>query len=271
MIRRFVPVYLITGFIESGKTTLGLTVLGNERFTNGGKVLVLCCEEGEVEWDAKSLEKYKGVLVNLDSADELTTEKLAALDKEYEPTCVIMEYNTMWGIEKLDEFSLPRLWDWAQVVTTADATTFDNYMTNMRKILTDPMKTADMIYVNRCGENFDKSSWRRQLRAMNSAATIMFENLDRAVRLVLCGQHGPSGALRRQAGLPDRPGMEAPGVPEGLLLLRPGGHDLLRQRYRALRLGLPGRTHPGQQNLFPADRPLPHGAGPGRPDRADAL
>ena len=39
MIRRFVPVYLITGFLESGKTTLGLTVLGNERFTNGGKAL----------------------------------------------------------------------------------------------------------------------------------------------------------------------------------------------------------------------------------------
>ena len=54
-------------------------------------------------------------------------------------------------------------------------------MTNMRKLLTDPMKTADMIYVNRCGENFNKSSWRRQLRAMNSAATIMFENLDGTV------------------------------------------------------------------------------------------
>ena len=149
MIRRFVPVYLITGFIESGKTTLGLTVLANDRFTNGGKVLVLCCEEGETEWDDKSLEKYKGV--------------------------------TMWGMEKLDEISLPKLWDWAQVVTTADATTFDNYMTNMRKILTDPMKAADMIYVNRCGENFNKSSWRKQLRAMNSAATILFENLDGTV------------------------------------------------------------------------------------------
>ena len=181
MIRRFVPVYLITGFIESGKTTLGLTVLANERFTNGGKVLVLCCEEGEVEWDEKSLEKHKGVLEVLESADDLTTTRLAQLDRKYEPTCVIMEYNTMWGIEKLDEISLPRLWDWAQVVTTADATTFDNYMTNMRKILTDPMKTADMIYVNRCGENFNKSSWRRQLRAMNSAATILFENLDGTV------------------------------------------------------------------------------------------
>ena len=55
MIRQFVPVYLITGFLESGKTTLGLTVLGNERFTNGGPVLVLCCEEGETEWDEKKL------------------------------------------------------------------------------------------------------------------------------------------------------------------------------------------------------------------------
>ena len=156
MIRRFVPVYLITGFIESGKTTLGLTVLGNERFTNGGRVLILCCEEGETEWDDDSLDKYKGVLVNLDNKDELTTAKLADLDREIEPTCVIMEYNTMWGLEKLDEITL-------------------------RKLLTDPMKTADMIYVNRCGENFNKSSWRRQLRAMNSAATIMFENLDGTV------------------------------------------------------------------------------------------
>jgi len=181
MIRRFVPVYLITGFIESGKTTLGLTVLANDRFTNGGKVLILCCEEGEAEWDEEKLEQYKGVLVNLDGAEELTTERLAALEKEYQPTCVIMEYNSMWGMEKLDEIRLPRLWDWAQVVTTADATTFDNYMTNMRKILTDPMRAADMIYINRCGENFNKSSWRKQLRAMNSAASILFENLDGSV------------------------------------------------------------------------------------------
>ena len=181
MIRRFVPVYLITGFIESGKTTLGLTVLGNERFTNGGTVLVICCEEGEAEWDAKSLEKNKGVLVMLDSAEELTSQRLAELENEYKPSCVIMEYNSMWGLEKLDTIVLPRLWDWAQVVTTADGGTFENYMTNMRKLLTDPMKTADMICVNRCKPDFNKSSWRKQLRALNSAATIFFENTDGTV------------------------------------------------------------------------------------------
>ena len=181
MIRRFVPVYMITGFIESGKTTLGLTVLANDRFTNGGKVLILCCEEGETEWDEEKLKQYKGELVMLDSAEELNAERLVQLDKELEPTCVILEYNTMWGFDKLDELSLPRLWDWAQIVTTADATTFDNYMTNMRKILTDPMKFADMIYVNRCPESFNKASWRKQLRAMNNGATILFENLDGTV------------------------------------------------------------------------------------------
>ena len=178
MIRKFVPVYLITGFLESGKTTLGLTILGNERFTNGGKVLVICCEDGEKEWDAKSLEQNKGVLVMLEDEEELTAARLQALEDEHKPTCVILEYNSMWGIEKLDTLRLPRLWDWAQMVTTADGTTFDNYMTNMRKLLTDPMKIADMICVNRCKPEFNKGSWRKQLRAMNSSATIFFENLD---------------------------------------------------------------------------------------------
>ena len=178
MIRRFVPVYLITGFLESGKTTLGLTILGNERFTNGGKTLIICCEDGEKEWDAASLARGKGVLVMLEDEEEFTAARLQALEDEHKPTCVILEYNSMWGIEKLDTLRLPRLWDWAQMVTTADGTTFDNYMTNMRKLLTDPMKIADMICVNRCKPEFNKGSWRKQLRAMNSSATIFFENLD---------------------------------------------------------------------------------------------
>ena len=181
MIRRFVPVYLITGFLESGKTTLGLTILTNERFTNGGKVLVLCCEEGEAEWDEATLQKNKGTLVMLEDSDEFTSERLQQLEDQYKPSCVILEYNSMWGIERLDTVRLPRLWDWAQMVTTADGTTFDNYMINMRKILTDPMKIADMICVNRCRPEFNKASWRKQLRAMNNAATIYFENLDGTV------------------------------------------------------------------------------------------
>ena len=181
MIRRFVPVYLITGFLEGGKTTLGLTILGNERFTNGGKTLILCCEDGEAEWDDASLKKYNGVLEMLEEKEELTSARLQQLEDQHKPSCVILEFNSMWGVDMLDPLRLPRLWDWAQMITVADGGTFDNYMANMRKLLTDPMKIADMISINRCKPDFNKGSWRRQLRAMNANATIFFENLDGTV------------------------------------------------------------------------------------------
>ena len=181
MRREFVPVFLITGFLESGKTTLAETILENDRYTNGGNVLIVCCEEGEVEYDPAKLKKYHGTLVNLEEAEELNAQRLAKLDAEVKPECVIVEYNSMWGVDLLVSLRLPDKWDWAEIVTLADAGTFDNYMTNMRKLLTDPMKEADMIMINRCGESFNKSSWRKQLRALNSGATILFENLDGSV------------------------------------------------------------------------------------------
>ena len=46
-----IPVYLVTGFLESGKTELIHSMLKDERFTAGQKTLVICCEEGELEYD----------------------------------------------------------------------------------------------------------------------------------------------------------------------------------------------------------------------------
>ncbi len=60
----------------------------------------------------------------------------------------------------------------------ADAHTFDNYMTNMRKMMTDPMKEADLIMVNRCNQQTPKSSWRKVLKAINPMCNILFENMD---------------------------------------------------------------------------------------------
>ena len=62
---------------------------------------------------------------------------------------------------------LPRKWEVVQIITTVDANTFDNYFTNMRQMLTDPMKVADLILVNRCQPGANKSPWRRQLKAVN--------------------------------------------------------------------------------------------------------
>ena len=43
------PVYLFTGFLDSGKSTFLQSTLEDVRFNNGERTLVLLCEEGECE------------------------------------------------------------------------------------------------------------------------------------------------------------------------------------------------------------------------------
>lgn len=174
----FIPVYLVTGFLESGKTTLVRSMLEDQDFSRGQKTLVIACEEGIEEYDEATLKKGRATLVTLEEPEELTTQRLIELTREHKPERVIMEYNSVWGIELLAKTPMPRLWQMVQVITMADATTFDNYMTNLRKLLTDPMKEADLILVNRCAPEHPISSWRRQMKAFNPRCTIIFENLD---------------------------------------------------------------------------------------------
>ena len=50
-----VPIYLITGFLESGKTTFLDFTLQQEYFSIDGKTLLILCEEGEEEYDKEKL------------------------------------------------------------------------------------------------------------------------------------------------------------------------------------------------------------------------
>ena len=177
--QEFVPVYLITGFLESGKTTLINSMLQDEDFSRRSgaaniRTLVICCEEGVEEYA-----EVKGVdFVTLDSAEEITTERMAELAETYKPERVIIEYNSVWTIERLGSCMLPRLWEVVQIMTCVDATTFDNYFTNMRQIMTDPMKVSDLVLFNRCDPKANKSPWRRQVKAVNARVNVLFENTD---------------------------------------------------------------------------------------------
>ena len=52
---RDIPVYLFTGFLESGKTKFIQETLEDERFNAGEKTLLLVCEEGEEEYDVSRM------------------------------------------------------------------------------------------------------------------------------------------------------------------------------------------------------------------------
>lgn len=108
----------------------------------------------------------------------MTALNLKQINKRVNPERVFLEYNSIWGMDKISMTRMPPHWEFVQVINLADATTLSNYMTNMRKMLTDPMKEADLVMVNRCTPDFPKSEWRRAIRALNPGANILFENMD---------------------------------------------------------------------------------------------
>ena len=120
--QEFTPVYLITGFLESGKTQLINSMLTDDNFSRGQKTLVICCEEGVEEYETAK----NTTVVVLDEADEMNTKKMEALDKEYQPERVIIEYNGMWLIQELYD-ALPDNWLVYQSLATADGTTIKTY------------------------------------------------------------------------------------------------------------------------------------------------
>ena len=51
------PVFMINGFLESGKTEFINYTLGQPYFKTKGRTLLIVCEEGEVEYDPNLLVK----------------------------------------------------------------------------------------------------------------------------------------------------------------------------------------------------------------------
>ena len=172
------PVYLITGFLESGKTSLIKSMLEDENFSSGERTLILQCEEGIEELDKTVLRKANAVLEEIDELSDLTENNLNSLNSKYRPERVIIEYNSVWTIDALFKVKKPSDWELAQMVTMIDSTTFDNYMTNMRVLMSEAPKLADLVIFNRCDENTEKSRMRRMIKAMNNSCNIMFENND---------------------------------------------------------------------------------------------
>ena len=52
-----IPLYLITGFLDSGKTTLLTDTLAMDYFNDGQRTVLLRCEDGEEEYDQAELSK----------------------------------------------------------------------------------------------------------------------------------------------------------------------------------------------------------------------
>ena len=109
------PVYIINGFLGSGKTEFINFTLDQPYFQSSGKTLLLLCEEGEEEYDPYVLKRSKTIVETIEEEADFTPEKMVELEKKYHPERIIIEYNGMW---KFRDLRLPWHWKVEQQITT---------------------------------------------------------------------------------------------------------------------------------------------------------
>ena len=173
-----IPVYLFTGFMDSGKTSLVQETLFENDFGEGEKGLIIMCEDGDVEYNEDKLRTINFKLTSIESEEEFTSEKLEQLNQEYLPKQVFIEYNGTWGIDKILEAKLPAGWVIVQSLATIDSTTFDLYMNNMRVMMQEQVFASDVVIFNRTDDDTDRGHLRRTIKNINRKAQIVYERKD---------------------------------------------------------------------------------------------
>lgn len=168
-----IPVYMINGFLESGKTEFIKYTIAQPYFQTKGTTLLILCEEGEVEYEAKLLKKSRTVVELIEEEEDFTIEHLEELAKKHNPVRIIIEYNGMWNCKDL---YLPNDWGVEQQITTIDASTFPMYYTNMKSMVAEMVRKSEMIIFNRCDGIKELSTYKRNVKAVNPQAEIIFED-----------------------------------------------------------------------------------------------
>lgn len=171
-----IPVYVFTGFLDSGKTKFIQETLEDPRFNAGERTLLLVFEEGEEEYDFSAYPSQNVYMEVLDQ-QTVTTRELSALSKKYRAERVVAELNGMQQVGDL-YMRFPDDWAVAQEVMFADSTTFLTYNSNMRNLVMDKLVGAQMVVFNRLEKGQDTMPFHKLARAANRRIDILYDYTD---------------------------------------------------------------------------------------------
>lgn len=168
------PLYVFTGFLDSGKSTFLQSTLEDKRFNNGERTLVLLCEEGEVELDTSRFSGKNVTIEIIDDKSQFTPANLTAMQKKCRAQRVMVEYNGMWLLNDLYA-NMPKNWIVYQEMMFADANTFVSYNANMRNLAVDKLQGAQLVVFNRAQKGFDKMALHKIVRGVSRRVDIAYE------------------------------------------------------------------------------------------------
>ena len=184
------PVFVINGFLEAGKTQFISFTLQQDYFQSDGTTVLILCEEGDTEYDKELLKKTHTKIVTVEDASELDDDFFGRLEALYNPDRVLIEWNGIWP---QDELKLPEDWQLFQQITIIDGSTFDLYLNNMKPLLALLVKNSELIIMNRCDGLSDENitRYRRGLKALSPQAEMIFEDKDGEIDLAVLEEDLP--------------------------------------------------------------------------------
>ena len=171
------PLFIVNGFLEAGKTQFLDFTMGQDYFQAKGKTFLIVCEEGDSSYSEDQLKRSRTAVVYVDDFEKLTPQYLNELKVIYQPERVLMEWNGMWN---QDDLKLPEDWIIYQQITIIDGSTFELYVQNMKPLLGAMLRGSELVIVNRCDGIPDEklTACRRSIRAMSRDSEIVLENGD---------------------------------------------------------------------------------------------
>ena len=171
-----VMVYLMTGFLDSGKSRFLKFTLTQDYFQIDGTTLLILCEEGEEEFDPLEMAKHGVKIIKIEEQEELTEAFLNELHEKYSPERVVIEYNGMWKVSDFEALNLPEGWEIEQKLTTVDASTFQMYLNNLKPLFVEMVRGAELVLFNRCTDIEPLAGYRRSVKVVSPQAEVIFED-----------------------------------------------------------------------------------------------
>ncbi len=172
-----IPVYLFTGFLEAGKTKFIQETLEDPRFDTKETTLFLMCEQGIEELNPEKFACDNVYVEYIEDKEEIECKNLEELQKKYNATRIVIEYNGMWELERLYS-QLPEEWMVYQELMFADCNTILNFNANMRSLVVDKLQSCELVIFNRRKEDTDIMKLHKLVRGVSRRANIIYEDIN---------------------------------------------------------------------------------------------
>ena len=170
------PIFIINGFLEAGKTQFMKFTMQQEYFQTDGNTLLIVCEEGEEGYDKDLLDSTHTTVKYIDDISDFTKEKMIEFTKEVDPERVLIEWNGLW---EQDKIQIPDIWYVNQMITIYDTSTLDLYIKNkdLKAYMGKMLRDSELVICNRADDIDEEilSTYHLQIKAMAPNAEIIFE------------------------------------------------------------------------------------------------